>query len=190
MNDGFGYFYHGTGEDINEGISTMLEIIESGSIQSANKRQADIKTLYNGNDYISVCRWDDLLSENGWFDSLCDSAFYGWIFNCPCFIISDKIPAIKCRQVSVGTSFDSEIERVSQFKDEWQVKDEILLDDVIAIALPFIHLEKNIDGEVTKDTYDKVKKILEYASCYKWQVFNSDNQNLIKEVDKKLIRTF
>ena len=48
------YYYHGT-----ESLDQMIEIIESGGIKSKNKRNANYDTLYNGDDYISLGKWDN-----------------------------------------------------------------------------------------------------------------------------------
>ena len=66
-----------------------------------------------------------------------DSSFYGWIFNMPCFIIDDNIEAIHAKKVEHGYNLDHNKERVSEFVDEWHVKDIIPLDKIKGIALPF-----------------------------------------------------
>ena len=52
------YYYHGTNIIYNNGLDIMLDIIESGGIKSNNKRLGNSPGLYNGDDYISVGKWD------------------------------------------------------------------------------------------------------------------------------------
>lgn len=77
-------YYRGT-----DSLDTMIKIVESGGIKSKNKRQADYDTLYNGDDYISIGKIDEVSDYSS------DSCFLGWIFGKPTFIISDDISAIK-----------------------------------------------------------------------------------------------
>ena len=123
------YYYHGT-----ESLDQMIEIIESGGIKSKNKRNANYDTLYNGDDYISLGKWDN--NKKADFTNMYDSCFYGWIFWRPTFIINPDIDALHALP-RIG-EFDPNVDRVSPFQDEYHVKDEIELDKIVGIALPFI----------------------------------------------------
>ena len=129
-----GYFYHGTG-DSDEALDIMLQIIESGGIKSKNKRNECYYTLFNGDDYISVAKW--CYGDRPGYYATLESSFYGWIFNMPCFIIDDNFEAINAKKVEHGYNLDHNKERVSEFVDEWHVKDIIPLDKIKGIALPF-----------------------------------------------------
>ena len=166
------YFFHGTGEG-DEALNTMIEIIESGGIKSKNKRHEDYYTLFNGDDYVSVAKWC-YEEMPGYFAGL-ESSFYGWIFNMPCFIIDGDIEAIHATRVERPYSFDHNKDRVSQFIDEWHVKDEIPLDKIVGIALPFSWIRKS------RTSLLKMLNILQYAKDFNWQVYNSD-MNLIESV--------
>ena len=170
-----GYYYHGTGET-EEALDTMIKIIESGGIKSKNKRNEDYYTLFNGDDYISVAKW--CYGDAPGYDATLESSFYGWIFNMPCFIIDDSIEAIHARKVERPYSFDHNIDRVTQFIDEWHVRDEIPLDKIVGIALPFPWIKES------KFRLEKALKILKYASFYGWQVFNSD-MDLVTKVERE-----
>ena len=80
------FYYHGTNQIYNNGLDIMIDIIESGGIKSNNKRLGHSTSLYNGDDYISVGKWNR--KENIDFDRLNESCFYGWIFWCRTFIIA------------------------------------------------------------------------------------------------------
>ena len=162
-------FFHGTGDDYYS-LERMLKIIESGGIKSLNKRGVKDIGLFNGRNYISVCSWDDDISHDITDNK---SAFNGWIFNCPCFII-EGIDAIKCEPYHLN--YDSESERVSQFEDEWHVKDYIPLDKIIGIGLPLTN-ERFISQN--KEVLDK---IMEYAGNYNWIILESD-ESLIENIN-------
>lgn len=156
-------YYHGT-----DSLDTMIKIIESGGIKSKNKRQADYDTLYNGDDYISVGKLDDVS------DYTADSCFFGWIFGKPTFIISDDISVIK-PEFRWGP-FNPDKDRVSIFKDEYHVRDEIPLDKIEGIAIPFSLLEKD------RRTLMNILKLLRLASSLNWSVYESD-LDLIERVN-------
>jgi len=163
-------FFHGTG-DSDYAFDNMLKIIETGGIKSLEMQNSSFRGLVNGQNYISVCSWDDGIDHSV---EKMQSSFNGWIFGCPCFIIRG-IEAIKCGKYH--SDYNSEVERVSQFEDEWHVKDFIPLDKVIGIALPLK------DVEFINRNKEKVDKILEYATEYNWQVFESD-ETLIEDTNK------
>ena len=166
------YYYHGTNIIYNNGLDIMIDIIESGGIKSNNKRLGNSPGLYNGDDYISVGKWNRE-GETAWYES----CFYGWIFWCPEFIIDSSIDAVHA-EIIKGKVVDPKKERYSCFSDEYHVKDEIGLDKIQGIALPF----SLIAGH--KDLLRKTLKILQYAKLYKWNVFESDSL-LINRVDKQ-----
>ena len=153
------YYYHGT-----ESLDSMIKIIESGGIKSKNKRKANYETLYNGDDYISLGKWDK--SKKADFTNMLESCFYGWIFWKPTFIISSDINAIHARP-RIGP-YNPKVDRVSPFIDEYHVRDEIDLEKIVGIALPFSSVPDD------KEEYMKLLKILQCASLYKWNVYESD----------------
>lgn len=158
------YYYHGTNLIYNNGLDIMIDIIESGGIKSNNKRLSKSFGIYNGDDYISVGKWDR--EENIDLNRLNESCFYGWIFWCPTFIIDSDIVAIHAEKMN--GSVNPNEGRYSSFIDEYHVKDEIKLDKIRGIALPF----SLIKGD--RDYLIKTLKILKYAKLYKWNVYESD----------------
>jgi hypothetical protein len=169
------YFFHGTGEDCSA-LEIMIDIIESGGIKSKNKRNEHYFTLFNGDDYVSVTRW--VYDNPSHLSADMDSSFYGWIFNMPCFIIASDIDAIHAKKIRVGEAYDYNKDRVSVFIDEWHVKDEIPLDKIVGVALPFSWLRKS------KEVLVNILQILKYAKQYNWQVYDS-NMNLIEKVESE-----
>ena len=169
------YFFHGTGEYLEDALTKMIEIIKSGGIKSKNKRQATQRTLYNGDDFISVSRRDEEFDyENG---SMLDTSFSGWIYGTPVFIISPDIEAVHAKKVPLDYKYDPSKERVSQFVDEWHVADEIPLDKIVGIALPFQYVDQN------PLLLSMIRTILEYAKVYGWKVYNSD-EKLLQRIEK------
>ena len=169
------YYYHGTGVYVKTALDVMIEIIESGGIKSKNKRKDNKETLFNGDDYISVAKWDGGEVERDVFEMF-ESTFYGWIFGCPTFIISPDIETVKTDAYN-GYTYDASRDRVSKFRDEYHVKDEIPLDKIVGIAIPFYWVKKD------KSVLQKIAKILNYAQMYGWKVFNSD-MYLVERVNK------
>ena len=170
------YYYHGTNQIYNKGLDIMIDIIESGGIKSNNIRLGHYTGLYNGDDYISVGKWNK--KEKIDFSRFNESCFYGWIFWCPTFIIDSSINAIPTKKLNELASPNKG--RYSCFIDEYHVKDEIGLDAVRGIALPFSLIMSN------KDYLLKTLKILQYAKLYKWDVYESD-MFLLDRVDKQEI---
>ncbi len=172
------YFFHGTGNG-EEALNKMLQIIESGGIKSKNMRNEDYDTLFNGDDYVSVARWCyDVMPG---YNAGLESSFYGWIFNMPCFIIDGDIEAIHATRVERPYSFDHNKDRVSQFIDEWHVKDEIPLDKIVGIALPFSWIKQS------KRSLLKILEILKHAKDNNWQVYNSDMSLIESIANEELI---
>ena len=168
------YYYHGTNQVHSKGLDIMIDIIESGGIKSNNKRSGSSFGIYNGDDYISVGKWNR--DENIDFDKIGESCFYGWIFWCPAFIIDSNIDAIHAEKHDEPV--DPSKGRYSCFIDEYHVRDEIGLDKIRGIALPFSLISGN------KDYLLKTLKILQYAKLYGWDVYESDS-SLIDRVDKQ-----
>ncbi len=167
------YFFHGTGDNLEVALDIMIRIIKTGAIQSKNKRKSKDLTLFNGDDYISVARWEEGFDYENL--GMIMSSLYGWVYGCPTFIISPDIEAVHT-SLYRGGFYDPKKDRVSQFVDEWHVKDEIPIDKVVGIAIPFDFLGKN------PFALSLTKKILEYARAYEWKVYNSDI-NLIKSIE-------
>lgn len=169
------YFYHATGDDENN-LKKMLNIIKSGHIFSKRKQGIIDNDLgFNGLDYISIAAWDDSININDRTFFL-DSSFGGFIFGLPCFILSNDIPAIMCGSIPADGS-NSLVDRVSQYIDEWHVKDEILIEKVVGIALPDFS-KYSIEDKLIID------EILRYANKYNWEIFVS-NEKLVELVREK-----
>lgn len=157
----------------------MLAIILDGAIKSKRIQNAELVTsLYNGDDYISVDAWDDNIDKNS-SDYYLSSSFPRFILGLPCFTILVDVPAIKCEKPK-GSSYDYTKERVSQYLDEWHVKDKIDLEKVVGISLS---KEQYINEDKKTTT-----KNLECVKAYNWEVFISDDNlvELVRECFKKV----
>ena len=92
------------------------------------------------------------------------------------FIIKDDIDAIKC-DLRDG-DYDAKVDRVSQFKDEWHVRDCIPISEVIGIFLPLnnkIYMSHN---------RERIELLVKYAEEFEWDIFDS-GIDLCKNVNKK-----
>lgn len=179
-------FYHGTGDYLDLALTNMLSIIETGFIKSKNK-QNELKTsfaergLYNGGDYISLCAWDESVDHR--IESF-DSAFNGWIYGCPFFILSNDINAVHCKKIKLGTTYDPTIERVSQFSDEWHVKDVIPITKVLGIALPLDVINADLEkGLIEPEMFEKVKKIIELAEKNSWFILERCDELAVESIE-------
>lgn len=182
------YYYHGImpKKDPLTKLFTMIEIIKSGGLKS--KRKLKIVNLYigyNGNDYISLCNKED----NSMYDLFSDNinAYEDYIYSNFCFIISDEIDAIKTNTFSRHEQYVSYMDflsiaqgdvRYSDMFDEWQVKDEIKLDKIIGIGLPFnlVHSYKVSDQEFKKN----IEILYSLANYYNFDIVNTDNFNFVE----------
>ena len=149
------FYYHGTDE------RSFFKIIETGEIKC--RRLLEEEEIYidktcrldlpgcNGYEYISLC--NKLLNPE---PPYYDSAYYTFILNHYCFIISDEVDAIKTiyrYDDSVIKLYEEEYDyyihndfggdvRFSIMPDEYQVKTKITMDNIIGIGFPFKRLNK------------------------------------------------
>lgn len=176
-------FYHGIKEwyDPYTSILKMLEIIESGGLKSRRLQSKPSSLGFNGNDYISVCeRKND--EEYGKYPN---NAFYNYIVFRFCFIISPSIEAlpvqyIDCQKYSSFAEANVYMRgypnvRFSDMFDEWQVKDEILLSDIVGIGLPVHKILNYINHGPEKELFKhNLDRLYNIAKALNWIIVNTD----------------
>jgi len=153
------YFYHGI-----SGLSApdiMIAILKSSGIKSRRKQNISYMSGYNGLDYISLCRKE----EKQEYETHRMNAFKSYILNNFCFIIRDDISAIKCEYrtdilewdyIKLLEFMDAYPERrITDMFDEWQVKDEIPLSNIIGIGLPL-----KLIRDLQLDGYKEIKTLI------------------------------
>lgn len=187
------YFYHGMmpkKEPIDK-IITMINIIESGGIKS--KRKLKINNLYvgyNGSDYISLCNKEDNSMYNFFYDNM--NSYEDYIYSNFCFIVSDEINAIKTKKFDIKGKYVSYMQfyslaqgdiRYSDMFDEWQVKDEINMDKIIGIGLPFnlVFSYKNSDQEFKK----YIELLFNLVHKYNLDIVNTEDFNFVEKYEQE-----
>ena len=175
------YFYHGMmpkKEPIDK-IITMINIIESGGIKS--KRKLKINNLYvgyNGSDYISLCNKEDNSMYNFFYDNMNS--------------YEDEINAIKTLNFDSKGKYVSYMQfyslaqgdiRYSDMFDEWQVKDEINMDKIIGIGLPFnlVFSYKNSDQKFKK----YIELLYSLVHEYNLDIVNTEDFNFVEKYEQE-----
>lgn len=186
------YYYHGV-----RNIYKMFDIIKSGGIKSKRLLGYKYGYGYNGYDYVSIC---NKINENECDyeinnDKVCNSSFLNYIYNKFCFIISDQVPAIKTYYLEEISKFSSlniirslltDIEdRYSDMFDEFQVKDQILLKDIVGIGIPID--EKNIKKDIELNT--QLKQLYEIALNFGWDIVDTAHLNFVEEYENCKVKT-
>ena len=152
------YYYHGVGNiiccpDVGQ---KMINIIKSGGLKSKRLLGMNSYAGFNGSDYISICKKEDM----SLYSKYQLNAFFYYIFNSCCFIISDEVDAIETEYFNSKDVDYSDIKimmnkypyiRYSDMFDEYQVKDEIPLKYIIGIGLPLNIDDPYLIEDIKKD---------------------------------------
>jgi len=168
------YYYHGIGDIIDERtLDTMLKIMDEGILSRENVR--DMGDKYN---HVCLYRKDDQFdySSEEYFLS---SARAGWIDNCFFFIVSDQV-----RAEHAGSD-------VTNLVDEWRCYDNIYIDKIEGIAIPFDIINSMKDSYpdiITPSFMEKLNRIIDIATKRGWKIENSNEKDLCDRLDNELSR--
>lgn len=190
-----GIFYNDISKLFNsvelEIIETMIKIIKTGGLKSRRRQGKTSAYGFNGDDYISICSKEDELE----YSKYPTSAFYTYVNNNFCFIISDDIDAIKVRYNEVNRYIDfmviSELmrkfpnQRFSDMFDEWQVKDEISLSHIIGIGIPFCRVS-NID-KTGEDVKKKFAQLINLANKIGLDIIDTSDIQKIEAYERNIL---
>ncbi len=187
------WFYHGIKDyyDPNASVLKMLEIIESGGIKSRRLQGKTSFYGFNGDDYISICE----RKNSDEYSKYSNNAFFNYILFRFCFIISRDIPAVPVRYIDCEkfVSFQEATEYMSHYPDvrfsdmfdEWQVKGEIPLSDIIGIGLP---MHKILDyykhGTEKEMFHHNLTKLYILAESLNWPIIDTDTLYLDNDYEK------
>lgn len=176
-------FYHGIKDwyDPYTSILKILEIIESGGLKSRRLQNKTSSLGFNGNDYISVCE----RKKDEEYGKYSNNAFYNYIVFRFCFIISHSIEALPIQYIDCQkfASFAEAKEymrsypnvRFSDMFDEWQVKDEISLSDIVGIGLPVHKILNYIKHGPKKELFKyNLDRLYSIAKALNWIIINTD----------------
>lgn len=134
-------YYHGVANGLVD--KKVLDIFKKGEISSAARVGHTNKIGFNEDDYISVCvnLGEDEATRNF------NNAFKKYVINHFCFVINDNITVQKTvflenadkmsKLELVRLKLDNPDKRFSDFIDEYQVRDFISLENVVAIGIPY-----------------------------------------------------
>lgn len=176
-------FYHGIKPyyDVNESISIMLKIIESGGIKCRRLQGVTSNRGFNGDDYISICE----RKRNCEYRKYPNNAFFQYIHYGFCFILNGDIPVIPVRYInSDAFDFYNEIVkymssypdvRFSDMFDEWQVKDEIPLSCIVGIGLSTCKMLEYVKFANEKEMFkNNLNKLYIIAKDLNWDIVDTD----------------
>lgn len=192
-------YYHGI---VNGLVSDkVINILENGELSSATRMGESKRIGFNENDYISVCvnLGDDV------YENYPNNAFNKYIVNHFCFVIDGSVDAIKTEFIPDAkemSGFDlnnlrrfNPDKRFSDIVDEYQIRDYVPLDKVIAIGIPY-GLEE-VDGLIklsnfcflTRDEFETfIKQVEEMASDNGLEVVDSTSKefsNMFENMGKE-----
>ncbi len=190
-----GIFWKGASKAFNscetKALEIMLEIIETGGLKSRRLQGVTSAYGFNGDDYISICSKEDEQA----YSKYPINAFYGYIQNNFCFIISDDIPAIRVRYNEVNSYLDFMVisdlmrkcpeQRFSDMFDEWQVKDEISLRHIIGIGIPFDKVDDMV--KTNKNYQMKLSQLINLAEQIGLDIVNTSDAKEIDAYEKKVL---
>lgn len=172
-------------------IETLLKIIETGGLKSRRLQGKTSSYGFNGDDYISICSKE---SEEE-YDKYPVNAYYSYINNNFCLIISDNIDAIKVKYNKARSYLDFSIicelmkqfptQRFSDMFDEWQVKDEINLEHFIGIGIPFDKLSN--PDTIGKNCREKLSQLINLAEKLGLDIVNTSDIKQIDNYEKKVL---
>lgn len=177
------YFYHGI-QGQYFGMKGALTILQTGGIKC--KRLLDpnrfIVLGYNGNDYVSVCKKEE---EYKYYERNIN-AFYSFVQNSFCFVISNDIEAVKTELPSVPlTEETKKFTRFSDMFDEWQVKDQIPLSSIIGIGIPISEIKVLFKIRPELEKLEEIKQILILAEQLELDIVDSSEFGFVEKYEER-----
>ncbi len=182
------YFYHGvTGSFVS--IPLVLEILKTGGLKCKSLFGKEPRG-YNGLNYVSVCK---KYPPEDYKSTTMDNAFYTFVQDNFCFIISNEIDAIKTTpagKIKWNLYSDSMLtdkrNRISDMFDEWQVYKEIPLSAIIGIAIPVQCLAPTLkDFPSDCNTIKSFRKLLELANELGLDIVDTNQRGFVEEYERK-----
>ncbi len=185
------YYYHGLGEAFYRGdsLNRILKILKTGGIKC--KRLLGLPNIYestcNGMDYVSVCKKLSDQEYQGFFHY--ESAFYNYVQNCFCLIISDEIKTVKPIIFPITEWKNKEIARMRQSDkknrfsdicDEWQVYEVVPLSMIIGVGIPLRWIEATCENE---SDLEKLQELVTIAEALGLDIVDTNNPNFVEEYE-------
>lgn len=134
-------YYHGVVNGLVD--KKVLDILKKREISSAARMGVNKRIGFNGNDYVSIC---SNMGEEVYSTGV-NNAFNKYIVNNFCFVIDDDIEVQKPEYIPDASKMgalelfnlrrNNPDKRFSDIIDEFQVRDCIPFDKVVAIGIPY-----------------------------------------------------
>lgn len=171
------FFYHGT-----RNIYNILKILISSGIVCQRILG------FNGLNYISLCN----KAKDEEYVSY-PNAFYNYIRNSYCLIISDEVDAIKPQKLNIDC-FKSNTElqeyltkhsniRYSDMFDEYQVRDFIPLKYILGVGLPIRKIKSEARTYENDSLFQSIKCILNLIEVLNLDIIDTSVFGFIEEYE-------
>lgn len=175
------YFYHGL-ERRRSSLDKLFSILTTGGIKCKRLLNYGAYYGYNDRDYVSVCKKYPVAE----YRDFRTNAFYEFVFNSFCLIISDDVNAIKMSLDDIQkNSLDQQMDlRVSDMFDEWQVYEKIPLSSIIGIGLPLKNIKKFMRN-LQKEDFELLRKIIMIATKLGLDIVDSSDSKFVEKYERK-----
>lgn len=189
------YYYHG----IRNGLvlDKILNIFKDKGITSKRLQHNLCNSGFNGLDYISICKKE----EESLYHKFPNNAFYNYVQDHFCFILTDDLDVIKPEIIPDAKSWNR-FELINYFNskpgmqfsdmfDEWQVKDYIPLSKIIGIGIPVANLKSIFltgtmySSETSRESLDILKKIIFLANELKLDIIDSSELDFVTKYENQ-----
>ena len=177
------YFYHGVSS-----IASTLKILQSGSIQ-CRRLLGKKANGYNGLDYVSVCK---KYAEEDYQNTDMNNAFYSCVQGNFCFIVSERVDAIKTHssgQIKWYDYSDSLLtdkrNRISDMFDEWQAYQEIPLSMIIGVGIPSNYVDAILKKSSSTGRFImELKEIVAVVTALGLDIVDTNVLGFVEEYEK------
>ena len=167
----------------------MLQVLQTGGLK-CKRLLGQEEHGFNGLDYISVCK---KYAEEDYQNTDMNNAFYSCVQGNFCFIVSERVDAIKTHssgQIKWYDYSDSLLtdkrNRISDMFDEWQVYKEIPLSAIIGIGIPVQCLAPTLkDFPSDCNTIKSFRKLLELANELGLDIVDTNQRGFVEEYERK-----
>ncbi len=175
------FFYHGLRRN-RSSVDKLFRILTTGGIKCKRLLEYQSSYGYNGSSFVSVCK----KYPNGDYQKDCTNAFYDYVNNSFCLIISDDIHAIKVGLDDIQpNSLDKPYGlRVSDMFDEWQVYEQIPLSAIIGIGIPLKKLKKFM-SKLQREDFEQLRSIIMLARELGLDIVDSSEDNFVEKYEHR-----
>ena len=176
------YFYHGIA------IPDMLQVLQTGGLK-CKRLLGQEEHGFNGLDYISVCK---KYAEEDYQNTDMNNAFYSCVQGNFCFIVSERVDAIKTHssgQIKWYDYSDSLLtdkrNRISDMFDEWQAYQEIPLSMIIGVGIPSNYVDAMLKKSSSTGRFImELKEIVAVVTALGLDIVDTNVLGFVEEYEK------